>query len=162
ILLLGVALLTPQALGGVAIYVMGHAMIKGGLFLAAGIVLHRTATLDEIDLWARQRRLPGVALLLIAGAAGLAGLPPFGTFWGEMMIGGAAQERGAEWIEAVAFIVAAVTAAAVLRFTARGLFGWGVPPRGSAQPGAKIEERPDTFGGHSHTPAAMSIPAAAL
>ena len=91
ILLLGVALLTRQALAGVELYVVGHAMLKGGLFLAAGIVLHRAATLDEIELAAHPQRLPlAVAALLIAGAVGLAGAPPFGIFWGDMMIGGAA------------------------------------------------------------------------
>ena len=59
ILLLGVALLTPQALAGVELYVVGHALLKGGLFLAAGILLHRAATLDEIELAAHPRRLPG-------------------------------------------------------------------------------------------------------
>jgi multicomponent Na+:H+ antiporter subunit D len=42
--LLGIAMLTPQALAGAAIDVMGHALVKGGLFLAAGILLHRTRT----------------------------------------------------------------------------------------------------------------------
>jgi multicomponent Na+:H+ antiporter subunit D len=162
ILLLGVALLTPQALAGVEIYVVGHAMLKGGLFLAAGILLHRAATLDEIELARRPRRLPAVAALLIAGAAGLAGIPPFGTFWGEMMIGGAAHGLRNEWVEWIAFGAAAATAGALFRFTARAFFRQGPATELVGGPGSKIKERPDTVAGHRHTPAAMWAPAVAL
>jgi multicomponent Na+:H+ antiporter subunit D len=162
ILLLGVALLKPQALAGVEIYVVGHALLKGGLFLAAGILLHRTATLDEIQLAARPRRFGVVAALLVAGAAGLAGAPPFGTFWGDMMIGGAAHAQRNQWIEWIAFGASAATAGALFRFTARALFGWGRATELLGEPGSKIRERPDTLAGHRHTPAAMCLPAVAL
>lgn len=162
ILLLGVALLTPQALAGVEIYVVGHAMLKGGLFLAAGIILHRTATLDEIELAKRPRRLPLAAALLLAGAAGLAGAPPFGTFWGDMMIGGAAHAMRNEWVEWIAFAASAATAGAIFRFTARALLGWGPAKELMGEPGSKIKERPDTHAGHRHTPPAMWIPAIGL
>jgi multicomponent Na+:H+ antiporter subunit D len=156
ILLLGVALLSRQALAGVTIYVMGHATIKGGLFLCSGIVLYRTATLDEIELGARHRCLPWISGLLIAGAAGLAGAPPFGTFWGEMMIGGAAHALRAIWIEVIAFLAGAATAGAIFRFAARACFAWG--PK--AEP--RISDRKVAQLGHSSTPAAMYIPAASL
>src|SRR6185437_3716730 len=50
IVLLGVAMLTSQALAGAGIYAIAHGLLKGGLFLAAGIVLHRTGTVDELEL----------------------------------------------------------------------------------------------------------------
>jgi multicomponent Na+:H+ antiporter subunit D len=162
VLMLGVALLTPEALAGVEIYVVGHAMLKGGLFLAAGILLHRTATVDEIELSRHPRRLWFAAALLVAGAAGLAGAPPFGTFWGEMMVGGAAPGMRNEWIEWITFLASAATAGALFRFTARAVFGWGLAADAVGGPGSKIKERPDTKGGHRHTPAAMWVPAAAL
>jgi multicomponent Na+:H+ antiporter subunit D len=162
ILLMGVALLTRQALAGVELYVVGHAMLKGGAFLAAGIVLHRTSTLDEIELAAHPRRLPGVAALLIAAAVGLAGAPPFGIFWGDMMIGGAAHGMRNEWIEWISFTAAAATAGSIFRFTARAFFGWGPRAEAFGAPGSKIRERPDTEAGHRHTPAAMYIAAAGL
>jgi multicomponent Na+:H+ antiporter subunit D len=162
IVLLGVALLTPQALAGVELYVVGHAMLKGSLFLAAGIVLHRTATLDEIELAKRPHHLSGVAALLIAGGVGLAGVPPFGTFWGEMMIGGAAHGMRNEWVEWIAFVAAAATAGAIFRFTGRAFFRWGPRTEISGEPGSKIRERPDTDAGHRHTPATMYVTAAGL
>lgn len=154
--MLGFALLTRQALAGVVIYVMGHATIKAGLFLAAGIVLYRAGTLDEIELAARHRLLPGIAALLIGGAAGLAGAPPFGTFWGEMMIGGSAHALRNHWVEWIAFLAGAATAGAIFRFTARAFFGWG--PRAHAQRSDQLAAEM----ARPHTPAALAVPAAAL
>jgi formate hydrogenlyase subunit 3/multisubunit Na+/H+ antiporter MnhD subunit len=39
--LTGIALLTPLGLAGAAVYVIGHGLVKGALFLCTGIVLHR-------------------------------------------------------------------------------------------------------------------------
>src|SRR5579871_3740703 len=41
LMLAGFALLTPKALAGFVVYALSHGFIKGGLFLCAGIVLHR-------------------------------------------------------------------------------------------------------------------------
>jgi multicomponent Na+:H+ antiporter subunit D len=154
--LLGLALIDRRALAGVAIYMLGHAAIKGGLFLAAGIVLYRAGTYDEIELAARHRLLPGIAALLVAGAAGLAGAPPFGTFWGEMMIGGAAHALRRPWTEWIVFLSGAATAGAIFRFTARAFFGWG--PK--AHPHRSDRRAADTA--HPHTPPVMAMAATGL
>jgi multicomponent Na+:H+ antiporter subunit D len=150
--MLGLALLTREALAGVAIYIMAHAFIKSGLFLAAGIVLYRAGTMDEIAIAHHKWPLPGIAAMLLAGAAGMAGAPPFGTFWGEMMIGGAAHALHNGWVEWIVFLAGAATAGAIFRFTARAFFGWG--PRAHIQHSTPMP--------HAHTPAAMAFPAAAL
>ena len=163
ILLLGVSLLTTEGLAGVCIYAVGHALAKASLFLAAGILLHRTATLDEIELTARPRHLRWTAGLFWLGAAALAGLPPFGTFWGDVMISGSAYRLGFHWINWVTFAAAAITSGAVLRFTGRAFLRWGPPAEEFAIPGlADPRTKPETRGGRSHTPAAMYVPAAAL
>lgn len=154
--MLGIALLTRQALAGVAIYVVSHAAIKSGLFLAAGIVLYRAGTLDEIELAARHRLLPGIAVLLLAGAAGLAGAPPFGTFWGELMIGGSAHNLGLFWIDWIVFLAGAATAGAIFRFTARAFFGWG--PKAHAQ----MSDRRAAQMARHHTPVIMGAAATIL
>jgi multicomponent Na+:H+ antiporter subunit D len=154
--MLGVALLTRQALAGVIIYALGHAAIVGGLFLGAGIVLYRAGTLDEIELAARHRLLPGIAVLLLAGAAGLAGAPPFGTFWGELMIGGSAHAMGHFWIDWIVFLSSAATAGAIFRFTARAFFGWG--PKAHAQ----MSDRRAAEMARPHTPFVMAAAATVL
>ncbi len=154
--MLGLALLDRRALAGLAIYLLAHAAIKSGLFLAAGIVLYRVGSYEEGELAARHRVLPGIAVLLVAGAAGLAGAPPFGTFWGEMMIGGAAHALRHPWVEWVVFLSGAATAGAIFRFTARAFFGWG--PKGHAH----RSERRAAEMARPHTPPAMAIAATVL
>lgn len=145
VMLLGVALLTPEALAGSSIYMMGHALLKGGLFLAAAIVVHRFGVTDELHLLGRARHLRWTGALFFIGAMGLAGLPPFGIFWGDVMIDGAAHQLGYGWVPVVSFFAAVMTAAAVFRFAGRVFFGWG--------PGAGDEPLPVPAGeGHNHTP----------
>ena len=112
-------------------------LAKAWLFLAAGILLHRTATLDEIELTARPRHLRWTAGLFWLGAAALAGLPPFGTFWGDVMISGSAYRLGFHWINWVTFAASAITSGAVLRFAGRAFLRWGPPAEEFAIPGSQ-------------------------
>jgi multicomponent Na+:H+ antiporter subunit D len=161
LMLMGVALLTPDGLAGASIYAAGHAMVKGALFLAAGILLHRTGTLDFVELARGARKMPWTGGLFFAGAAGLAGVPPFGTFRGETMMSASAKQLGYGWISWLHFAAAVVTSAAVVRFSARVFLHRGPPP-GELAESRKIPEKPDTKGGHAYTPAAMYMPAAVL
>src|SRR5438067_5316654 len=91
LMLIGFALLRPEALAGVALYVIGHGLVKAALFLVSGILLHRLATVDEFELQGRARDLRGTGLLWVFAGLGLAGLPPFAGFLGE-----SAMEESAE------------------------------------------------------------------
>ena len=125
IVLLGISLLTPRGLAGAEIYGMGHALVKGGLFLAAGILLHRRATVDEIDLIGRCRHMRWTGGLFFLGAAGLAGAPPFGTFWGHAMMDSAGARLGYGWINWVTFAAAVITSPRCFAFPP-GYFSGGV------------------------------------
>ena len=57
--LAGFALLTPLGLAGVAVYVVGHGLLKAALFMCVGIVLHRLGSVNESWLHGRGRRLRG-------------------------------------------------------------------------------------------------------
>ncbi len=162
LMLLGAALLTPEGLAGASIYAMGHAMIKGGLFLGAGILLHRTGTMDEVELTARVRHLRWTGAVFILGAAGLAGLPPFGTFWGENMMTASAWNLGYHKLEWVFLLGGGVTAAAVFRFAGHIFLRWGPAGEEVKVRGQKIPDKRDTEGGHWHTPGSMYLPAALL
>lgn len=162
VLLLGIALLTPAALGGAALYTVGHAMLKGALFLAAGIVLHRAGTLDELELMRSRRPLRLIGVLFFIGAAGLAGVPPFGTFWGGMMMDASARRLGFAWMPAVGLFAAILTAGAIFRYVARGIYHWGPPVEEFTEPGSNIPEHTDAPAGHRRLPAAMVAPVIAL
>ncbi|HWE37909.1 MAG TPA: complex I subunit 5 family protein [Isosphaeraceae bacterium] len=158
---IGIALLRPSGLAGAAIYVLGHGLVKGGLFLGAGIVLHRLRSVDTIDLHGKGRRLPYTGVLLALGGLGLAGLPPFGTWLGKTLIEEEAHRLGLSWIAPVLVLSSALTGAAVLRATGRIFLGLGPAPSENSS-GPKGDEGGETAHGHGHTPMFMLGPAALL
>jgi multicomponent Na+:H+ antiporter subunit D len=160
IMLAGVGMLTSKALGGFVIYVLSHGLVKGGLFLCAGIVLHRLHKIGENHLHKRGRGMWFTATLFILGAWGLAGCPPFGTFFAESMILDAASDFGQTWLTYIFAFVEVITAAAVLRVAFRIFFGWGKPaPMDEA---SQIEERSEATSPKGRTPVVMLLPATVL
>jgi multicomponent Na+:H+ antiporter subunit D len=149
--IVGVALWAPMALAGVELYLVGQAMLHSGLFLAAGVLLFRTGTIDGLELHGRASRPGWLAVLFFFGAVGLCGVPPFATFWGDAMLDRAAFHSAYGWIAWVSFAAEALTAAALFRFAGRAFFGWGPAPAG--------ESRAKTRG---RTPLTMYFAASAL
>jgi len=141
---MGFAVLSPDGLGGTAVYVLGHAGVKSALFLIAGVLLARYRTIDELELFgaAREQRL--TAGLFFLAALALAGLPPFGTALGKSIAEEATSTAGYHWGPVLFVVVSAITGGAVLRFGARTFLGLGDRPDpehlGETTPG---EEEPD-------------------
>jgi multicomponent Na+:H+ antiporter subunit D len=123
--LMGVGLMSTMGFGGAVLYLVGHGFLKASLFLAIGVVLHRTAGVDEIRLHAQVRGLRGVGAVFLLAGFGLLGVPPFGTFAGKAMMEQAAEDAGKPWVVWVLVAAAVLTAAAVLRAGARVFFGLG-------------------------------------
>ncbi|MHB1594860.1 MAG: complex I subunit 5 family protein [Streptosporangiaceae bacterium] len=147
--LMGFAVLSPDGTAGVAMYVAGHAGIKGALFLLVGILLAKYGNVDEHLLHSRARgdRLTGV-LFLLAGA-GLAGLPPFGLALGKSVTEDAVAAAGYAWAPALFVLVSALTGGAVLRAGLGVYFGVGPPPERDSDTGpgeetTGAEEKPET------------------
>ncbi len=160
LMLAGIALLTPKALAGFVIYALSHGFIKGGLFLCAGILLHRLQSIGEDYLHGRGRGMWFTAALFVLGAWGLAGVAPFGTLLGESMISDAAKHFQQDWLAYLFQFVEIITAAAVLRVTFRIFFGWGDPA--PTDKSSRVDELPETDKQHENTPALMFLPAAFL
>ncbi len=122
----GFAMLTGKGLAGVAVYVVGHGLTKGALFMCAGVLLYRFQTIDEYDLHGRGREVPAVGVLMVVGALMLAAIPPFTTFMGKSLLDESASGVGGYgWLIAVYVFVSAMTGGAVLRITGRVFLGWG-------------------------------------
>ncbi|HXU48480.1 MAG TPA: proton-conducting transporter membrane subunit [Candidatus Binatia bacterium] len=162
LMLLAFGLLDPSALAGGALYLLGHGMIKASLFIGAGILLHRFRSVDEYDLGRVNRQIIPIALMMIAGAWGLAGLPPFATYFGAEQFEHAAAEQHLTWLAGVIAFSEIMTSAAVLRFTGRALFnlgrGYSIASRGAPHIHMEVE----THGKHSRVPAFMWLPMALL
>jgi multicomponent Na+:H+ antiporter subunit D len=128
IMLCAFALFSPAGLAGLFLYVLGHGLLKGGLFMCSGIVLNRFGSVDIDELCGKLRDHRWTPAAMAFGALGLAGLPPFGTFLGKALIDDAAHAAGFAWLPPLALLASALTSAALLRAAGRIVFGWG-PPR---------------------------------
>jgi multicomponent Na+:H+ antiporter subunit D len=134
--LAGFALLGPAGVGGAVLYLLADGLVKGSLFISVGIVDHHLHDVDERRLRGRGRHMPWAAALMVAGALGLAGVPPFGTFLGKALMEEAALEAGTPWLIGLFVVVAALTSAALLRATGRVFLGLGSPSPGGSGGGA--------------------------
>jgi multicomponent Na+:H+ antiporter subunit D len=161
--LTGVGLLSVEGVAGAGLYVFGHGLVKGALFVCAGIVLHRLGGIDEDDLLGRGRRLPYTGLMFAFGGLALAGLPLVLPSVGKHMIEHAAEAQGYGWLAMVFVFTSVLTGGAVLRAAARLFLGLG--PREATQSPAEEEahaEERETRGSRRRTPVVMAAPAAVL
>jgi multicomponent Na+:H+ antiporter subunit D len=155
LMLLAFALLDPRAFGGMAIYVVGHGLVKGSLFIGAGILLHRFRSVDEYDV--PRGRMPGVGVLMLAGAWGLAGLPPFTTALGGARVEEVAKLQHGAWLSAITIFADALTAGAVLRFSGRVFFHLGHGKPEVLREAPHIHTEVETRGDHYRVPACMWV-----
>lgn len=150
LILAGVGAVSVDGLAGATVDALGHAGVEGSLFVLVGIVLHRYAAISERVLHGQARELQVTGVLVVLGALGLAGCPPFGTGLGKAVTEHAA---GPSWMPFVGVATGALTGSAVLRMWARVFRGWGAPAeedqssRHSDEPGDDEREttgpRPD-------------------
>ncbi len=162
LIMLGLGLFTAMGMAGSAIYTLGHGGVKGGLFLLAGILLHRFGSVDEMDLRGKGASMKWLAVFFFLGAAGLSGVAPAGLWMGEGLIHRSAGDSGYSWIEWIFLFSGALTSAAVFRVGGRVFLGWG-PSREDEQGGSpKSEESQETQSGHESTPFSMFASAAVL
>ena len=122
--LVGLSWLTPLGLAGVAVYVIGHGLVKAALFLCVGIVLHRLGSVNETWLHGRGRRLPVTGAVFTLAALGLADLPPFATYLGKGWISGTGAAHGAAWAAIVLIACSVLVGGAVLRVAGVSSTGW--------------------------------------
>jgi multicomponent Na+:H+ antiporter subunit D len=157
--LAGFALLGPAGAGGAVLYLVADGMVKGSLFISVGIIDHHLLDVDERRLAGRGRHLPWLAALMVAGALGLAGVPPFGTFLGKALMEEAAVETGLPWLIGLFVVVAALTSAALLRATGRVFLGpWR--SRGTGEAAARSPDEAAVR--HPHVHATQVVPAVGL
>jgi multicomponent Na+:H+ antiporter subunit A len=81
VLLLGIG--GEQAQAAALVYLLGHALYKGALFLVAGSVDHETGTRDVTRLGGLRRAMPITAAAALVAALSLAGAPPLLGFIGK-------------------------------------------------------------------------------
>ncbi|NAW33946.1 putative monovalent cation/H+ antiporter subunit A [Halomonas alimentaria] len=122
-MLLGIG--TEAALTAFVVFLLGHSLYKGALFMVAGILDHETGTKDVTAMGGLRRAMPRTALVAAVAALSLAGLPPLLGFVGkELMLEsvlGASDYRGV--ILPLAFLAAFLTLAVAAIVAIRPFFG---------------------------------------
>lgn len=93
---------TEEALVAAIVFLLGHALYKGALFMAAGTIDHETGTKDVRELGGLRKAMPYTAAFMSLAALALAGVPPlFGFIGKEMMLAGV---LSSPWAALVAFM----------------------------------------------------------
>ncbi len=121
-------------------HLMTHGFFKGLLFLGSGSVIH--AVHEEQDMrrmGGLRRKIPITYATMLIGSIAIAGIPPLAGFFSKDEILGEAFKLHFEWVWAIGFIVAGMTAFYMFRLI--GLTFWG-EFRGPAAVWDKIHESP--------------------
>ncbi|WP_136526718.1 complex I subunit 5 family protein [Geomonas ferrireducens] len=162
LILAGFALHERQALEGTLLYIFGHGLIKGGLFIATGILVYHFRSVDEKQLHGKCRRLKITGVLFLLAGLALAGLPPFGTWAGKGIIEESARGLGYGWLVPFFALGSVLTGGAVLRAGGGIFFGLGhLDPFSSSAP-ASGEEGAEAEKSRGPTPVIMILPMALL
>ena len=128
IMLVGLALLSRDGLAGMLVYLVGHGLVKGAMFMVAGILLATCGGIDEIGLRGRGRGIWPAGVAMAVGGLLLAGLPVGLMDEGASRIDAAARAAGKGWAVLAMAFGSACTGGAVLRVTGRVFLGLGPVP----------------------------------
>ncbi len=143
-MLIGLALLGRQGLSGMLVYMVGHGLVKGALFMVAGILLATCGGIDEIGLRGKGRDIWPAGVAMAASGLLLAGLPVGLMDEGTGLIAAAARGSGQGWAVLAMLAGAACTGGAVLRVTGRVFLALGpVPGEEERSPTEEEQEKAD-------------------
>ena len=151
VFLIGLSALDSTGAVGSWLYLAGHAGVKGALFLVAGILLARYASVNEAELHGRARADKVAAVVWLVAALALAGLPPFGVSLGKDVL-----DHHHPDTVVVLVLVSILTGAAVLRAGLRVFLGFGRAPEVDPDTTSGSDEVPDTGEELPRTPVTMA------
>jgi len=106
-IVLGLSVLSPQAITGGLLHIPAHAFMKLTLFFCAGIIHVETHTDDISDMAGIGKRMPVTMAAFAVAAAGMAGIPLVAGFVSKFYLLVGTVETGA-WIYTVALLVSGV------------------------------------------------------
>jgi multicomponent Na+:H+ antiporter subunit D len=125
IMLIAFAMLSAEGTAAMMVYLLGHGLIKGALFMTAGILLAMCHGIDEIGLRGAGKSIWPAGVAMAFGGLLLGGAPLGVMDAGTRMLDAAATQSGSVWVVAIVVISTALTGGAVLRVAGRVFLGWG-------------------------------------
>jgi multicomponent Na+:H+ antiporter subunit D len=121
-IVLGIALVSPQAWIGGLFHIVTHAAMKITLFFCAGAIYAKThrENIDELDGIGRQMPITMAAFGI--ASLGLAGIPPLGGFVSKWFLAQGTLSAGTPWLLAILLLSGLLNAAYLLPIVARAFF----------------------------------------
>lgn len=125
ILVLFIGLGTSESIIAAVVFLLGHALYKGALFLVVGIVDHETGTRDARELSGLRSAMPLTATIAALAALSLAALPPaFGFIGKESLLEASLSAEAGAGLLTLALLLASIVFVAAAGITAiRPFFG---------------------------------------
>lgn len=140
IMLCGICALRDEGAAGTLVYIVGHGLTKGALFMVAGILLATRASIDEIGLRGLGRGIWPAGIVMGIGGLVLGGLPYGPTDEGFRLIDAGLSQSGRGWATYALALGAALTGAAILRGAGRIFLGLGSDAGGEAEAPTEAEQ----------------------
>ena len=165
--MVGLALLTQEGLGGSLLQVMQHAASKACLFLCAGAFIYLYNKRNVDDLRGIGKTMPIVLWCFTFAAMSLVGIPPMGGFTSKWHLALAALNGNIGFLSVLAPVVllisALLTAGYLFPIMINGFFPGGAHGHGHGShdgtaPEAPAENKEESHGAKEATPKMMWIP----
>jgi multicomponent Na+:H+ antiporter subunit D len=93
-MLVGVGIATPAGIGAAMFHALNHAIMKGCLFMLAGVLIATTGRRRISDLRGAARYRPWVCALFFVPVIAIIGLPPMNGFFSKFFLAAAAVKVG--------------------------------------------------------------------
>ncbi|MBN2621876.1 MAG: Na+/H+ antiporter subunit D [Acidimicrobiales bacterium] len=126
-MVMGLGFFTVAGLGGAVFFVVHQIITKTTLFLAGGLVEHRTGTGNLDRLGGLVRTAPAAAVLFLVPALSLAGIPPFSGFIGKFALIDAGLDDGWWGVVAVSLLASLLTLFSMTKIWAGAFWGEAEP-----------------------------------
>jgi multicomponent Na+:H+ antiporter subunit D len=104
VMLAGLALGGPQAVGASIFYMLHSMAVMSGLYFLAGLIGKVCGTFNLANVGGLYRRSAFLAALALVLLFAVSGLPPFSGFWPKAMLVRAALDQGAWWLAAALLV----------------------------------------------------------
>ncbi|MFB6082717.1 MAG: monovalent cation/H+ antiporter subunit D family protein [Halorientalis sp.] len=165
LVLAGLAVMNETALVGATVHLLGHAIMKGGLFLAAGLIATATGAREIDEYEGLSERMPYAAGVFAVLAFSMVGVPPTVGFVGKWYIAVGAVQAQLWPLAAVILLSTLLTLAYFARLVERMYFREPAAVEGEPA-GESGETRPDAVATDGGRPSlgmyAVVVAAAAL
>lgn len=109
-IVLGIALANQVAMTGSILHLLNHALMKGGLFLIAGAIIHKAHIYDIADMKGLGRKMPLTMAAFTIGGLSMVGIPLTVGFVSKWYIAVGALEAGMWYFIPVIIISSLLTA----------------------------------------------------